>query len=331
MKHTGETTFNCEHCPQGYRDKRRLTAHLLAHHKNAGVYKKRGTGDFSCPECSGIYQHFQHLLRHMRRVHSKQKADTYKKLYYSQKYGSDSTPVVGRQRSPSSKRTSIGNSPKTRLNSRVKPISPKKFYKNLEISKPLIENSIKDVSEVKEGEANESNEWKCDFKACLRSYSSKCNLKRHQMEIHKKLSKPLFYRNTKIKDAKYFIPKPSEIADDSPKKKKKPTENTAPTVPKTASKGQPTEGTAKKAFSCNYKSCPNSYYTISGLYKHKKNVHMSKTDWSSVAQKATKFQNSTSVQNQTELKSSGASKKSESSLLGQNLYNSINSSLKLRN
>ncbi len=254
---------------------------------NINSYKERGGGDISCPipKCDRKYYELHHLLRHMNTSHGHKKAKAFKRKYYEQKAiingcTNDKKPIVEKVEKKSNLKSKFEAKKLVieKVNKQLKDdLFPKSLPKKRSIvdlnSSKSCDNSInkKKVSVEKKKSSlspksgpkkrslidENEKQWKCDYKNCERRYFEKHNLKRHQIVIHKRISKILFYDNlrsgTIYKNSKFFNPpKVHNIFNDS-------------IVVNTDSN--------EKVFSCDYKGCTNSYLHKSGLYKHQKSKH----------------------------------------------------------
>ncbi|CAG2168507.1 unnamed protein product, partial [Oppiella nova] len=259
-----------------------------------------------CPDCEKSYITDKVLMEHIRKIHGLEKVREYRQTLNSSVSSNDSKTVTESQVNTNSKLNQIAKkllSPK-RTNKTQKAVpKPQKLGPK---SQKLLPKSLKGIITPKALKVietpNVSNEstlspdkvWNCDYNSCLRSYNSKSNLKRHQMEIHKRLSKALFYKTSRHEtNIKYFIPKSATnetmIAH---------TANTSAinlNASNSKQKSPPLPG--DKTFVCNIKNCCNSYQTISGLYKHKKLKHKSKIPFSSMAATMRKKQSAIGLSN----------------------------------
>ena len=218
-KHNGEAPFACRICGQGFRDKRNMCAHVMMHNAH---------GHTVCPACDKSYESFANLMKHVKNMHGLDKADKWKKEYLKQK----SLMEVG-----------------------VKVKETSKVIKT--VKKPVVKVARAAV-QLPRTPAPGPDEWQCDFPNCNRVYSGKHNLKRHQFDIHKKLSRPLFKGHlTKCDNVKFFVPKASNSS---------PRAVVTPSVVKPV----PSVQSAKNVV-CNH--CSKDFYSLSGLHKHKKKFH----------------------------------------------------------
>ena len=239
------------------------------------VHRPRGTGDIVCPKCYNRYREFNNMIRHMKKSHGSKAALSHRKKFNKEKQLINGT------------NNSIKSQLKPKTISCDNNISPKTSIKSLKSGNKskILSQSVKSIDlSANQTVSEDLSEWKCDFNCCQRSYSSKSNLKRHQWEIHKKLSKALFYqknRSENYMNVKYFIPKAAKSTvnfksfDEIPKAVTLSDNNNQIDESQTQPITKQIQSTADKKFVCNHRNCLKSFYSYSGLYRHRKNVHKS--------------------------------------------------------
>lgn len=286
---------------------------------------KRGMGNLLCPECCKRYANYSVLMRHLKSIHGLEKADKYRKQYEKQKnvlIAIDSKQKIISPPIRDKTIAKIEDIPKltkiTRLSFQNSEIPNNEIQTSIqtpiqnlnELQTKIVKKSKKSVKKLnskqnrinikakiasisrRNANTDERKEWKCDYNRCERSYFDKHNLKRHQMEMHKKLSKNLFFNSFRAKGAekvKYFCSKTTKIVE-SPAKVVEIKDNNNVINDNQLNVNDiqldsciSSPNVNQKVFVCNYKNCSNSYISISGLYKHKKTKHKSKKSFSVIA------------------------------------------------
>ncbi|CAG2119896.1 unnamed protein product, partial [Medioppia subpectinata] len=293
----------CPECGNRYQDYALLTRHMKKQHglKKWQKYRQLGqqflkqtngptaavaknNGNILCPDCGKTYLGIKLLLRHITRTHGSDVADKYRlnnglvsrkaaalePQAVNSALNSVATAIVS---------ANVGNKSRPKL-------VVKSANKSVKVMSNIRKVIQKPIPMTRRHLSSEEKEWNCDYNLCPRSYNSKYNLKRHQIEIHKRLSKKLFYMTSKNeKTVKYFIPKTGSTAAAAALTV---TAVSEPTGAKTAAISGPksTQIASDKAFKCNLKGCLASYQTISGLYRHKKVKHNSNKPFKSVSKLA---------------------------------------------
>ncbi|XP_054158440.1 zinc finger protein 845-like [Oppia nitens] len=238
---------------------------------NTGSIGGSSLDNLVCPECGKSYLRENLLYQHIVKLHGTVKARIFQQsLRLQLRYDSKES---GNNRSGGSGGVKAVITPKKSLNRSKLKLKAKRGQLS---SRKLA-----------------TKQWKCDYYRCQRSYNMKSNLKRHQMEIHKKLSKPLFFNTCRTETLlKYFIPKKTTTtADDSDDNDDDDTNNATDVVDNNTSAiidnkkgGQSAADDDNKLFVCHYKGCTNSYHSISGLYRHRRIKHNVTTKASAIKQ-----------------------------------------------